>query len=429
MNPHSTATHPGHHEHLVVPARQQSPQPALDPAAVLVQASSRSWSGGSDRCMRVLDGKPLVLKCLERARSLFPGAQIALVAPAFDHGGLDRIGLAVENCRVSYGFDDRPLARLVAAVEDLPEDAQVLRVDGLHCFFRDEVVRPLLDAARVSALDIAKSPDDFPPALTGEVWRVGGLRELARVLASWPAERAAPHYVHPKFLAMRAETGLRAAAVEPPPIGDAVLHAIRQSLARAFDEDHIEVTGRSIAAGDQISFHYVLASRHLRPTDDVLDVASGNGFGGDIMARVARSVTCADLDAEKLAEGRAAFARPNLRFARENVVAMSFSDATFDVVVSLETIEHMDDVSGYLAELHRVLRPGGRAILSTPQNRIGRIPLTPAHVHEFSLADLKARCAARFEVERVIGLKAGTIYFEDDPVGANSVAFLRKAEC
>jgi 2-polyprenyl-3-methyl-5-hydroxy-6-metoxy-1,4-benzoquinol methylase len=427
MTARHSAMHPGYGEQLVRTAVRHAPEHAHEPAAVLVQASSRSWSGGSDRCLRVLDGKPLLLRCLERVRGLFPAAPITLVAPAFDRGGLDPIALAVEECRASYGFDDRPLARLVAATEDLPDDARVLRVDGLHCLFRDEVVRPLLDAARANALDIVKSPDDFPPALTGEVWRVGGLRELARLLATWPAARAAPHYVHPKFLAMRPETGLRGVAVEPPRIDDDVLQTIRQSLARAFDEDHIEVTGRSIAAGDQISFHYVLASRHLGATDDVLDIASGKGFGGDIMAQTAKSVTCADLDAEKLAEGQAAFQRPNLAFAREDVMAMSFPDATFDVVVSLETIEHMDDVGRYLGELHRVLRPGGRAILSTPQNRIGHIPLTPAHVREFSLAELRARCATRFTVEKVIGLKAGTIYFDDDPLGANSVVFLRKA--
>ncbi|MGH8262953.1 MAG: methyltransferase domain-containing protein, partial [Steroidobacteraceae bacterium] len=65
-------------------------------------------------------------------------------------------------------------------------------------------------------------------------------------------------------------------------------------------------------------------------------------------------------------------------------------------------------------------------ILSTPQNRIGKIPLTPAHVREFSLDEFRSYCAQQFEVEKVIGLKAGTIYFDDDPVGSNSLIFLRK---
>lgn len=399
----------------------------LGPAAILVQASSLSWSGGPDRCMRVLDGKPLVARSLERARRLFPRLPIRIVAPEFDRGGLDDIAASVEGCQASYGFDDRPLKRMIAAVHDLADEALVLRIDGLHCFFQENVIRALIAAAETGKLDLAKSPDNFPPPLTGEVWRVGALRHIDAMLSRLPGETAAPHYVHPKFLAMREEAGLRTRIVPPPRVADDILSAIRTSLARAFDEDHNEVTRKSIGAGDQISFHYVLARRYLSPRDRVLDIASGKGFGGNMLAEVAASVICADLDQSKLAEGRTLFPRDNLDFAREDATAMNFPDESFDVVVSMETIEHMDEVDLYLAELRRVLKPGGRAILSTPQNCIGHIPLTPAHIREFSLDELRADCARHFDVERIIGLKAGTVHFDDDPVGANSVILLRKA--
>ena len=396
-------------------------------SAVLVQASSLSWSGGPDRCMRELDGKPLALSCLERVRALFPAVPIRVVAPQFDSGNLDAIASAVTNCRVSYGFDDKPLHRMIAAVKDFPDDALVLRLDALHCFFREEVIRGLIDAAQSQGLDLAKSPDNFPPPLSGEVWRAGALRHIADMLGRMPANAAAPHYVHPKFIAMRKESDLLTRIIEPPVISDETLRAIRADLARAFDEDHNEVTRKAIGAGDQISFHYVLARNALKPTDRVLDIASGKGFGGNMMAEVAQSVTCADLDESKLQEGRALFRRPNLEFSREDVTATRFADNSFDVVVSMETIEHMDDVDLYLRELARVLKTGGRAILSTPQNSIGHIPLTPAHVHEFRLDELRADCARHFAVEKIIGLKAGTVHFDDDAIGTNSVIFLRKA--
>jgi len=399
----------------------------LSPAAILVQASSLSWSGGPDRCMSVLDGKPLALRGLERARQLFPGVPIRVVAPEFDRGGLDCLASSVEGCQAFYSFDDKPLKRMIAAVHDLADDALVLRIDGLHCFFQENVIRALIAAADAEKLDLAKSPDNFPPPLTGEVWRVRALRHIDSVLSGLPSKDAAPHFVHPKFLAMRKEAGLCTRIVEPPPVPDDMLSAIRAGLARAFDEDHIEVTRKSIGAGDQISFHYVLARRYLKPADRVLDVASGKGFGGNMLAEVASSVTCADLDQSKLEEGRKLFPRDNLAFARQDVTAMNFSDDSFDVVVSMETIEHMEDVDLYLAELRRVLKPGGRAILSTPQNCIGHIPLTPAHIREFSLDELRSDCARHFDVERIIGLKAGTVHFGDDPVGANSVIFLRKS--
>ena len=398
-----------------------------NPAVLLVQASSVSWSGGRDRCMFMLDGKPLFAHTLERARKLFSQTPIRVVAPEFDRGGLDRIAAAIEGCQVSYGYDDKPLKRMIEATRDLADDALILRIDGLHCFFQEGIVRALLDAAAAEDLDIAKSPDDFPPTLTGEVWRVGALRHLDAMLSKWPAERAAPHYVQPKFIAMRKESDLRGRIVAPPAVADSVLTTARAALARAFEGDYTEVTGKSIAVGDQISFHYVLAKRRLKPGDRVLDIASGKGFGGNILAAVASFVICADIDETKLEEGRKLFQRDNLVFAREDVMNMSFADAAFDVVVSMETIEHVDDVDGYLAEIRRVLKPGGRAILSTPQNCIGRIPLTPIHVQEFSLGDLRSYCGRHFEIEKVIGIKAGIIYFEDDPVGANTMIFLRKS--
>lgn len=398
------------------------------PAAILVQASSLSWSGGPDRCMRVLDGKPLLVRTLERARALFPQAPIHIVAPQFDRGGLDSIASVVEGCKVEYGFDDSPLKRMIGAVGSLGDNAIVLRIDGLHCFFQENVIGALLGAANAENLDVAKSPDNFPPPLTGEIWRARALRHMDEMLSGWPPERAAPHYVHPKFLALRKEAGLNARVVQPPQIADDLLTRIRSELARAFDEDHNEVTGKSIAAGDQISFHYVFARRHLKATDNVLDIASGKGFGGDMMAQTASFVTCADLDVEKLEEGRRLFSRPNLAFARQDVMSMSFSGGSFDVVVSMETIEHMEDVGGYLAELRRVLKPGGRAILSTPQNSIGRVPLTPAHVREFSLDEFRSACARHFDVEKLVGLKAGTIHFDDDPIGTNSMIVVRKPQ-
>jgi 2-polyprenyl-3-methyl-5-hydroxy-6-metoxy-1,4-benzoquinol methylase len=399
----------------------------IGPAAILVQASSLSWSGGPDRCMRVLDGKPLALRCLERARRLFPRVPIRIVAPKFDSGNLDEMASGIENCLASYGFDDRPLNRMIAAVTDLPGDARVLRIDALHCFFQEAVIRGLLQAAEADELDLAKAPDNFPPPLAGEIWRVGALRQVGAMLDRMPVQDAGPHYVQPKFIAMRKEAGLRTRLVEPPHIPDSVLSSIRADLARAFDEDHNEVTRKAIGAGDQISFHYVLARRALKYTDKVLDIASGKGFGGNMMAEVAASVICADLDQAKLDEGRKLFPRENLFFSREDATAISFPAACFDVVVSMETIEHMEDVDRFLSELNRVLKPQGRAILSTPQNSIGHIPLTPAHVHEFRLDELRAACVRHFTIEKIIGLKGGTVYFDDDPIGTNSVIYLRKA--
>jgi len=65
-------------------------------------------------------------------------------------------------------------------------------------------------------------------------------------------------------------------------------------------------------------------------------------------------------------------------------------------------------------------------MLSTPQNRLGEIPFTPAREHEFSLTELTEIVGAHFEILERVGLKAGTIWFEGDPVGTNSFFVCRR---
>ena len=393
---------------------------------ILVQASSTSWRGGTDPCMLTIDGVPLLTRTLMRARAMAPDVPICIAAPEFDKGNLDQIASLISNCIARYSFTEKPLLRLIEAADKLDGNAVVLRIDGQHSFFREEVIWSLVEKLHAENLDLARSPDDFPPGLTGDVWRVEGLRKVNEVLQGFSPSEAARHYVHPKFIAMKPIAGMRTASVKHPAVSDDALREIRNRQADAFKEDHIEVTKKSIASGDQISFHYRIASEYLRPGDVVLDIASGKGFGGDIMANRGCQVVCADIDQSKLDEGRELFQRKEITFSRQNVFDMTFPNDMFDVVTSMETMEHVADVDRYLTQLKRVLRPNGLLILSTPQNALGHIPLTPAHEKEYSLQEFRLLCGRHFQIEKIIGLKAGTIYFDDDPVGGNSMAILRK---
>lgn len=92
----------------------------------------------------------------------------------------------------------------------------------------------------------------------------------------------------------------------------------------------------------------------------------------------------------------------------------------------METIEHVDPHKT-LNELRRVLKKGGYLILSTPQNSSSSQCVNPVHLYEYSLNEIRAIISGYFEIERIIGLKAGKIYFEDDPIGANTVIFAKKS--
>jgi SAM-dependent methyltransferase len=140
----------------------------------------------------------------------------------------------------------------------------------------------------------------------------------------------------------------------------------------------------SALVGEHIA-RYRWAAQHCRHSR-VLDVACGTGFGTEILKhRGARSVASADISLEALR-----FAR--VRYAVSGVCAdalrLPLAASSVDVVVSLETLEHLADAAGFLAEVFRVLVPGGSLILSTPNAQLSE-GTNPHHLREFTLQELR----------------------------------------
>src|SRR4029077_8739391 len=92
-----------------------------------------------------------------------------------------------------------------------------------------------------------------------------------------------------------------------------------------------------------------------------------------------------------------------------NLAELPLDDATVDVVVNFQVIEHLWDQTQFLRECLRVLRPGGTLLISTP-NRItfspGRdTPLNPFHTRELNAAELAELLeSAGFTIESMLGV-------------------------
>lgn len=142
----------------------------------------------------------------------------------------------------------------------------------------------------------------------------------------------------------------------------------------------------------------------------VLEAGCGEGYGADLLAGVARLVCGLDYDALTVAHAGKVY--PRVRAVRGNLAGLPVRGSTVDVVANLQVIEHLWDQEGFLAECHRVLRPGGRLLITTP-NRLtfspGRdTPLNPFHTRELSPSELDSLVAgAGFEVEVLAGLWHG----------------------
>jgi 2-polyprenyl-3-methyl-5-hydroxy-6-metoxy-1,4-benzoquinol methylase len=107
------------------------------------------------------------------------------------------------------------------------------------------------------------------------------------------------------------------------------------------------------------------------PEDLVIDAGCGSGVVADHLAASGADVMGIDANPEAIGFATSEFARPNLRFVRGLVDDEMTLDRPVDKFYSLEVIEHIYRPQGVamLRNFHRLLRPGGRALITTPNYR------------------------------------------------------------
>jgi SAM-dependent methyltransferase len=139
---------------------------------------------------------------------------------------------------------------------------------------------------------------------------------------------------------------------------------------------------------------------------DVVDMACGEGYGVEVLARRARRVTGVDANPDAHEHARLKYTRPGVRFELELVE--SFAEPC-DAVVFLQTIEHVADPEAILRHFREMLRPGGTVYVSTP-NLLTLAPPgaeksdNPWHLKEYRAEEFRALCEASFERVELLGL-------------------------
>lgn len=135
----------------------------------------------------------------------------------------------------------------------------------------------------------------------------------------------------------------------------------------------------------------------------VLDYGSGSGYGTALISDSCLQIIGVDVSDEAVSHARSHFSAPNLSYLqieRAEVAPLPFPDSSFDVVISFQVIEHVDEVSAYLHEIERVLVPRGRVLIATP-DRSHRLfsfqkPWNIWHLREYSQEGLNNILAKYF---------------------------------
>lgn len=127
---------------------------------------------------------------------------------------------------------------------------------------------------------------------------------------------------------------------------------------------------------------------------DLLELGCGEGRGVELLLPKAKSYLGLD-KIQAVIEGlREKYTKANVQFESGVFPPIKLPDNSFDTIVSFQVIEHIKDDELFLSEIHRILKPGGMAILSTPNIRM-TLSRNPWHIREYT-ADQLASLAGKY---------------------------------
>jgi ubiquinone/menaquinone biosynthesis C-methylase UbiE len=160
----------------------------------------------------------------------------------------------------------------------------------------------------------------------------------------------------------------------------------------------------------------------------VLEIGSGAGKGAELLAahpEVVASYTAIDKNNRLVPYLQSLY--PDFTFVKGFVPPLPFQNESFDWVITQQVIEHIEDDEFFLTEIHRVLKKGGKVVITTP-NKPMSLTRNPWHVREYNskeMQDLVAQFFAEVELWGITGDKIVWDYYEKNKL---SVAKLKRLD-
>ena len=164
---------------------------------------------------------------------------------------------------------------------------------------------------------------------------------------------------------------------------------------------------------------YYVAEQYVK--GNLLEVGCGEGRGVELLAPKASSYTAVDKIEEVIEKLEGNY--PEGKFVQANIPPLPFDDGSFDTVVSFQVIEHIKDDTTFLKEIHRVLKPGGIALISTPNIKM-TLSRNPWHIREYTADQLTELARSEFsdvEMKGIAGDEKVMQYYQQNKASVNRI--------
>ena len=184
-----------------------------------------------------------------------------------------------------------------------------------------------------------------------------------------------------------------------------------------------EITSDKIPSDNPIHQRLLSAYHHAKSyiEGDLLELGCGEGRGVELLAPLATSYVGIDKIKSIIEKLQTSF--HDYEFQDGIFPPFPFQENQFDTIVTFQVIEHIKKDEEFIQEIYRVLKPGGRALITTPNIKM-TLSRNPWHIREYTAEELETLCKKYFskvEMKGIAGSDRLMEYHEKNRQSVNKI--------